>query len=174
MGPAVKGSVLEPSNGGVGIPGPIAAVAVGEGCTEAMWAPPGGAVGGDEGAGGIPGNEYISVEGGSTGDAAQGSAFVPSKGSDDDPGKVGGRTAGCDASPVAPASDAAIARKSASFRGAERWRRRRRLRTRWARGHARPRVKRKYLDAEYLVSGRMVEKSHGSLQSRWRPAAKPA
>lgn len=116
LGPAAKGSALERSNTRLGVPGATVTAVVGNDCADAMSAPLGVAVRGDESAVGIDGNEYISLDAGSTGAAAQGPASVPSKTSDDEPSSPGGTMAG-DASPVTPASEAAIARKSASFKG---------------------------------------------------------
>jgi hypothetical protein len=110
--PVAKGSALDSSSTGPG----VTRVAVGKRCAEDTSAPLGGAVGGDEGADGTAGNEYISLDGGSTGAAAQGAPLLPSKTSDDELCNSDGAIVG-DASPAAPAREAAIARKSASFRG---------------------------------------------------------
>jgi hypothetical protein len=82
--------------------------------------PLGGAVGGEDGMAGTAGKEYISVLGASCGAVDHGSAFSPSGKAEDEPGIAGGGAplVICGANEVAPASDAAIARKSASFKAA--------------------------------------------------------
>jgi hypothetical protein len=68
---------------------------------------------------GTAGKEYISVLGASCGADAQG-PFSPSGKADDEPGMAdgGAPVVICGANGVAPASEAAIARKSASFNAA--------------------------------------------------------
>jgi len=65
---------------------------------------------------GTPGNEYISAAGGICGAAAQGPP-LPASADDEESGIAAGGAAvvSCGASGNAPASDAAMARKSASF-----------------------------------------------------------
>jgi hypothetical protein len=71
------------------------------------------------GAIGTPGNEYISIAGENTGADRHGSPFSPSAKFDDLPGISGwgAVSAGCGTRAVIPASEAAMARKSASPRG---------------------------------------------------------
>src|SRR5271165_2264951 len=78
--------------------------------------PPGGAVGGEEGIAGTPGNENISLAGGSV-ETANGEAIFPeARKSGSEPGTGDGITVpgAPGTSAIAPASDAGIARKSAS------------------------------------------------------------
>ena len=88
--------------------------------TAARSDPLGGAVGGDDGMSKTAGKEYISVLGASRGAADHGPAFSPSGKAEDEPGiaGTGAPVVICGASDVAPASEAAIARKSASFNAA--------------------------------------------------------
>jgi hypothetical protein len=106
-GSAAHGSVRPPAAG---------SPAVGAAGTAASSAALGGAVGGDKGMAGTPGKEYISAAGGICGAAAQGPPLPPSS-EDTEAGIASGGAAAepCGASGVAPASEAAIARKSASF-----------------------------------------------------------
>jgi hypothetical protein len=103
-GSSVQGSVL-PSADDVG--------------TVARSDPLGGAVCGDDGIEGTPGKEYISAAGGICAAVAQGPPFSALK-DDDAAGTAAGGVAAvtCGASGSAPASEAAMARKSASFRTA--------------------------------------------------------
>ena len=73
-------------------------------------------MGGDEGIAGTPGNEYISAAGGICAAAAQGPPFSALK-DDEEAGPAAGGAAAVTwgASCIAPASEAAMARKSASF-----------------------------------------------------------
>jgi hypothetical protein len=69
---------------------------------------------------GTAGKEYISVFGASCGAVDHGPIFSPSGKADDEPGIAGGGAPVviCGANEVSPASEAAIARKSASFNAA--------------------------------------------------------
>jgi len=89
---------------------------VSEAGVAARSVPPGGAVGGDDGIAGTPGNENISLAGGSVETANGEAIFPPARKSGGDPGTGDGATVpgAPGTSAIAPANDAGIARKSAS------------------------------------------------------------
>jgi hypothetical protein len=95
---------------------PAAVLANGEDGIAARSEPLGGPVGGDAGAAGTPGKEYISAAGGICGGAAQGPP-PPASADDEESGTSAGGAAvvTCGAGGNSPANDAAMARKSASF-----------------------------------------------------------
>ncbi|MFY9647729.1 MAG: hypothetical protein WAK29_21300 [Terriglobales bacterium] len=78
--------------------------------------PLGGALGGEEGTATTPGKEYISAAGGICGALAHGPPFCASTDAAEVPGSSGEAAAEGGTRAVAPDSDAAIARKSASLR----------------------------------------------------------
>ncbi|MGP0099250.1 MAG: hypothetical protein ACLPHI_19605 [Terriglobales bacterium] len=95
---------------------PGAAFPAGEDGAAARSEPLGGPVGGDGGTAGTPGKEYISAAGGICGAKAHGAALPASEDDEENGITAGGATAvTCGASGNSPASDAAMARKSASF-----------------------------------------------------------
>jgi hypothetical protein len=87
--------------------------------TELRFVPAGGAVGGEAGIAEILGKENISLPGGSVGAAANGEAFPSARKSGGEPGTGGfGAVLGAPGTTaVAPANDAAIARRSVSVSG---------------------------------------------------------
>lgn len=108
-GPSAQGSVLPALEGMLGAP-------IADDGAEARSDPLGGAVGGDEGAAGTAGKEYISAAGGICGEVAHGPPFCASTDDDEVPGSAGGAAVAEEGtSAVVPESDAAIARKSASL-----------------------------------------------------------
>ena len=108
-GSSAQGSVLPALEGTLGAP-------TADDGAEARSDPLGGAVGGEAGAAGTPGKEYISAAGGIWGEAAHGPPFCASTDDDETPGSVGeAAVAEGGTRAVVPESEAAMARKSASL-----------------------------------------------------------
>lgn len=116
---AAPGDVPFPPSTEYGVvPGTAAALSSDIG-TELTLAPPGGEVGGEVAIAGMPGNENISLPGGKVGAIVKGEIFPSARKSGGEPGTggVGALLGAPETSAVAPANDAAIARRSVSVSG---------------------------------------------------------
>ncbi len=116
---AAPGDVPFPPSTEYGVAPGTAAALPNDSGTALRSAPLGGEDGGEAGIAEMPGEENISVPGGNVGAAAKGEAFPSARKSGGEPGTggVGAVLGAPGTSAVAPANDAAIARRSVSVSG---------------------------------------------------------